>query len=68
MDAFITSYLSTVTSDPRAAFDQLTPGFQEASGGYDGYIGWWSKVQSAELATSTATRRTARWPTRSTTG
>jgi serine/threonine protein kinase len=50
MDAFITSYLATVTSDPRAAFDQLTPEFQEASGGYDGYIGWWSKVQSAELA------------------
>ncbi len=50
MDAFITSYLSTVTSDPRAAFDQLTPGFQETSGGYDGYISWWSKVQSAELA------------------
>ncbi|RYC14549.1 serine/threonine-protein kinase [Nocardioides zhouii] len=49
MDAFITSYLSTVTSDPRAAFDQLTPGFQEASDGYDGYIAWWSKVQSAEL-------------------
>ena len=47
MDAFITSYLSTVTTDPRAAFDQLTPGFQETSGGYDGYICWWSKVQSA---------------------
>jgi hypothetical protein len=51
MDAFITSYLATVTSDPRAAFDQLTPGFQKASGGYDGYIDWWSRVQSAELAT-----------------
>ena len=50
MDAFISSYLATVTSDPRAAFDQLTPEFQESSGGYDGYIGWWSKVQSAELA------------------
>jgi predicted Ser/Thr protein kinase len=49
MDAFVTSYLATVTTDPRAAFDQLTPEFQEASGGYDGYIGWWSKVQSAEL-------------------
>ena len=54
MDEFITSYLSTVTSDPRAAFDQLTPTFQEASGGYDGYIGWWSKVESAELANVTS--------------
>ena len=35
---------------PRAAFDQLTPEFQQASGGYEGYIGWWSKVRSAELA------------------
>ncbi|SFB04372.1 Protein kinase domain-containing protein [Nocardioides alpinus] len=49
MDAFITSYISTVTTDPRAAFDQLTPEFQDASGGYEGYIGWWSKVRSAEL-------------------
>ena len=41
MDAFITSYLATVTSDPRAAFDRLTPEFQQASGGYEGYMGWW---------------------------
>lgn len=50
MDAFITSYIATVTSDPRAAFDLLTPEFKEASGGYEGYIGWWSQVRSAELA------------------
>ncbi len=50
MDAFITSYIATVTSDPRAAFDLLTPDFQDASGGYEGYIGWWSKVRTAELA------------------
>ncbi len=50
MDAFITSYIATVTSDPRAAFEQLTPEFQEASGGYEGYNGWWSKVRSAKLA------------------
>jgi hypothetical protein len=50
MDAFITSYLSTVTSNPRAAFEQLTPEFQDASGGFEGYMGWWGKVQSASLA------------------
>lgn len=50
MDAFVTSYLSTVTSDPRAAFERLTPGFQEASGGYEGFIGWWGTVRSATLA------------------
>ncbi|HYH71958.1 MAG TPA: serine/threonine-protein kinase [Nocardioides sp.] len=49
MDEFITSYLATVTSDPESAFDQLTPQFQEASGGYDGYLGWWSTVRSAEV-------------------
>ena len=49
MDAFIASYLETVTTDPEAAFQQLTPDFQAASGDYEGYIGWWSKVRSAEL-------------------
>ena len=49
MDAFITSYIATVISDPEAAFEQLTPGFQEASGGYEDYIGYWSTVRSAEL-------------------
>ncbi|HEU4336183.1 MAG TPA: serine/threonine-protein kinase [Nocardioides sp.] len=50
MDAFITSYLSTVTSRPRAAFEQLTPEFQDASGGFEGYMGWWGRVESASLA------------------
>ncbi len=49
MDAFITSYIATVTTDPRAAFEQLTPEFQEASGGYEGYMGWWGRVRSASL-------------------
>jgi serine/threonine protein kinase len=50
MDEFITSYLATVTSDPRAAFNRLTPEFQRASGGYEGYMGWWGRVESASLA------------------
>lgn len=50
MDAFIRSYLATVTTDPRAAFERLTPEFQEASGGYAGYLGWWGRVRSASLA------------------
>ena len=50
MDAFITSYLSMVTTNPRQAFDQLTPEFQKASGGFEGYMGWWGKVRSATLA------------------
>jgi serine/threonine protein kinase len=50
MDEFIGDYLTTVTSDPEAAFSMLSPDFQEASGGYDGYIGWWNQVKSARLA------------------
>ena len=49
MDAFITSYLATVTQDPRTAFDLLTPEFQTESGGYEDYLGWWSTVRSASL-------------------
>jgi hypothetical protein len=49
MDAFITSYLATVTTDPEAAFQQLTPEFREASGGFEGYMGWWGRVRSATL-------------------
>ncbi|HSU01158.1 MAG TPA: protein kinase [Nocardioides sp.] len=54
MDAFITDYIATVTTDPEAAFEQLTPAFQEASDGYEGYIGWWGKVRSAELVQVTS--------------
>ena len=49
MDSFITGYISTVTSDPRAAFDQLTPEFQDQSNGFSGYMGWWGKVRSAKV-------------------
>jgi eukaryotic-like serine/threonine-protein kinase len=49
MDEFVTSYLATVTTDPKAAFDRLTPEFQATSGGYDDYLGWWSQVESAQL-------------------
>ena len=49
MDAFVTSYLAAATSDPETAFDQLTPAFKEASEGYQGYLGYWSTVRSAEL-------------------
>ena len=50
MDEFVATYLATVTTDPEAAFDMLTPGFQEASGGYEDYIGYWGTVRSASLA------------------
>lgn len=54
MDAFITSYLATATSDPRAAFEQLTPEFQTRSEGFEGYMGWWGRVRSASLVEVTS--------------
>lgn len=54
MDAFIASYLATVTSDPRAAFEQLTPEFQARSDGFEGYMGWWGRVRSASLVEVTS--------------
>ncbi|KRF30559.1 serine/threonine-protein kinase [Nocardioides sp. Soil805] len=47
MTAFIEDYLATVTSDPRASFAMLTPQFQQASNGFEGYSGFWGTVESA---------------------
>jgi hypothetical protein len=47
MTQFITDYLATVTSDPEATYAMLTPEFQEASNGFDGYSGFWGTVESA---------------------
>lgn len=49
MEQFISAYLGLVTSDPRTAFSHLTPEFQAESGGFDGYTGWWGRVESARL-------------------
>jgi eukaryotic-like serine/threonine-protein kinase len=49
METFIEDYLSLVTRDPEAAFEMLTPEFQEASGGIEGYRGWWDTVSNTKL-------------------
>ena len=49
MAAFVGDYLSTVTSDPRTTWEWLTPEFQQASGNYGSYRGFWSTIESAEL-------------------
>lgn len=54
MTQFIEGYLSTVTSDPQATFEMLTPEFQEASNGFEGYSGFWSTVESATPSQITA--------------
>jgi hypothetical protein len=54
MEGFVVDYLATVTSDPEAAFQRLTPQFQQASGGMEGYRSWWSQVDSAEVTSVSA--------------
>jgi eukaryotic-like serine/threonine-protein kinase len=49
MESFIEDYLSLVTRDPEAAFEMLTPEFQEDSGGIEGYRGWWDTVSNTKL-------------------
>jgi len=50
MTRFINDYLSTVTSDPKAAFAMLTPAFQDASGGYSKYHSWWAPIHGAAVS------------------
>ncbi len=51
--AFVTDYLTEVTSDPRATFAMLTPEFQRQSGGFAGYSGYWGTVASARAVSIT---------------
>jgi serine/threonine protein kinase len=48
MTQFVEDYLSEVTQDPRSTWDRLTPSFQDASGGFDSYSDFWTRVESAE--------------------
>jgi hypothetical protein len=54
MERFLETYLSTVTSDRHAAWKMLTPAYQEASGGFAGYDGFWSTIRSATPSNVTA--------------
>ena len=47
MQAFITDYLSTVTSDQHASWAMLTTGFQKESGGFGKYQRFWRGFSSA---------------------
>jgi serine/threonine protein kinase len=47
MRQFVEDYLATAPSDPGTTWERLTPGFQEESGGFDSYSGFWSQFESA---------------------
>jgi eukaryotic-like serine/threonine-protein kinase len=47
MTAFIETYLDTVADDPAAAWEMLTPEFQQESGGFTEYQQFWRPIRSA---------------------
>ena len=47
MRGFVEDYFAQVTSDPETTFAMLTPEFQSESGGFEGYEGFWSTIESA---------------------
>ncbi len=49
MEQFIGDYLATAAADPATGYTMLTPAFQQASGGLEGYRSFWDTVESAEL-------------------
>ena len=52
MQTFVEDYLAAVTSDPRAAWAQLTPDFQAASGNFGQYQRFWNTIESARLVSA----------------
>jgi arylsulfatase A-like enzyme len=54
MEQFISTYLATVTSDDHATYAMLTPRFQQQSGHYGGYHGYWKTIASASPSHLTA--------------
>ena len=54
MEGFMEDYLATAPSDPATAFEMLTPDFQAASGGLEGYRGFWDTIETADLTAFSA--------------
>ena len=49
MEAFVRDYLDEIADDPAVAYSRLTPAFQEESGEFAGYIGWWDGLRRATV-------------------
>jgi serine/threonine protein kinase len=47
MQAFVTDYVALAVDDPKTSWQQLTPGFQEASQGFGSYKKFWDQWSSA---------------------
>jgi hypothetical protein len=48
MKKFVEDYLAAAPKDPHTSFAELTPNYQQQSGGFDGYERFWGTVASAE--------------------
>jgi eukaryotic-like serine/threonine-protein kinase len=46
IEEFASGYVSTAVADPEEGFALLTPAYQRASGGLDGYTGFWGSVRA----------------------
>ena len=44
MTSFAETYVRTAVDDPAAGYRMLTPAYQRASGGIEGYRSFWSRV------------------------
>lgn len=54
MESFVEDYVVTAPQDRDATWTQLTPQFQQASGGRAGYERWWSQWDGARVVDSSA--------------
>ena len=54
MEDFVEGYLETASSDPEAGFALLTRSFQRASGGLEGYEGFWDDVSNPRIESISA--------------
>ncbi|MBZ5740995.1 serine/threonine-protein kinase [Nocardioides mangrovi] len=54
MENFVEDYLATVTTDPHAAWQQLTPDFQAQSGNFGQYQKFWRTISTADMTSAQA--------------
>ncbi|MDN5892522.1 MAG: protein kinase [Nocardioides sp.] len=54
MSTFAKDYIASAGSDPSSGYGNLTPEYQEQSGGYEGYSGFWDKVNSPRISNVSA--------------
>lgn len=49
IEGFTADYLTEASNDPEAGFAMLTTGFQQESGGLEGYTGFWGGVSGLDV-------------------